>query len=52
MPTDEATDEMRSIDREIGARLRSTRQVLGISQQILAKKSGSASSKYRNTKRV
>ncbi|MDX0178357.1 helix-turn-helix domain-containing protein [Sinorhizobium meliloti] len=38
MPTDEATDEMRSIDREIGARLRSTRQVLGISQQILAKK--------------
>ncbi|WP_234841679.1 helix-turn-helix domain-containing protein [Sinorhizobium meliloti] len=29
---------MRSIDREIGARLRSTRQVLGISQQILAKK--------------
>ncbi|EHK76471.1 hypothetical protein SM0020_18612 [Sinorhizobium meliloti CCNWSX0020] len=31
-------NDMRSIDREIGARLRSTRQVLGISQQILAKK--------------
>lgn len=33
-------NDMRSIDREIGARLRSTRQVLGISQQIFAKKVG------------
>lgn len=40
MPTDEAANDMRSIDREIGARLRSTRRVLGISQQILAKKVG------------
>lgn len=40
MPTDEAANDMRSIDREIGARLRSTRQVLGISQQILAKNRG------------
>jgi transcriptional regulator with XRE-family HTH domain len=40
MPTDEAANDMRSIDREIGARLRSTRQVLGISQQILAKNVG------------
>lgn len=40
MPTDEAANDMRSIDREIGARLGSTRQVLGISQQILAKKIG------------
>jgi predicted transcriptional regulator len=40
MPTDEAAHDMRSIDREIGARLRSTRQVLGISQQILAKNVG------------
>ncbi len=36
----EAANDMRSIDREIGARLRSTRQVLGISQQIFAKKVG------------
>lgn len=27
MPTDEAANDMRSIDREIGARLRPTRQV-------------------------
>ncbi|YCI04559.1 helix-turn-helix domain-containing protein [Ensifer sp. D2-11] len=40
MPTDEAANDMQSIDREIGARLRSTRQVLGVSQQILAKKVG------------
>jgi transcriptional regulator with XRE-family HTH domain len=40
MPTDEATNDMRPIDREMGARLRSTRQVLGIGQQILAKKVG------------
>lgn len=52
MPTGEAANDMRSIDREIGARLRSTRQVLGISQQIFAKKSVSASSKSRNTKGV
>ncbi|AGG71631.1 hypothetical protein SM2011_b23184 (plasmid) [Sinorhizobium meliloti 2011] len=52
MPTDEATNDMRPIDREMGARLRSTRQVLGIGQQILAKKVGSASSKYRNSQRV
>lgn len=52
MPTDEAVNDMQSIDREIGAQLRSARQVLGVSQQVLAKKSGSASSKSRNTTRV
>ncbi|WP_017263562.1 helix-turn-helix domain-containing protein [Sinorhizobium meliloti] len=37
MRTDEATNDMRSINREIGARLWSTRQVLGIRQQNLKK---------------
>ncbi|WP_198516949.1 helix-turn-helix domain-containing protein [Sinorhizobium meliloti] len=40
MPIDEGANDMQSIDREIGARLRSTRQVLGVSQQILAKNGG------------
>lgn len=51
MPTDEAANDMRSIDGEIGASLRSTRQVLGISQQILAKNVGVSFQQIQNTKR-
>ncbi|MEI3853596.1 MULTISPECIES: helix-turn-helix domain-containing protein [unclassified Ensifer] len=36
MPTNETKNDLRSIDREIGARIRSIREVLGVSQQLLA----------------
>lgn len=32
MPTNETKNDLKSIDREIGARIRSAREVLGVSQ--------------------
>ncbi|MDK1389727.1 Antitoxin PezA [Ensifer psoraleae] len=40
MPTEETKNDRRSIDQEIGARVRATREVLGVSQQALAEKLG------------
>ncbi|MCA1371218.1 helix-turn-helix transcriptional regulator [Bradyrhizobium sp. BRP14] len=36
MPTEETKNDRKSIDLEIGSRIRATREVLGVSQQSLA----------------